>query len=95
MPIKGSAHNGYTLDGDRLDCHIPRPLNIFDGVNLKIPIITLFAQDWIRINCRNGALLDKFHLLLKYKMSMMPLKSISFLQPTIVICFHSYDNCSS
>ena len=37
--IMGSAHNGYTLDGDRLDCHIPRPLNIFDGVNLKIPTI--------------------------------------------------------
>ena len=35
----GSAHNGYTFDGDRLDCHIPRPLNIFDGLNLKIPTI--------------------------------------------------------
>ena len=39
VPIMGSAHNGYTLDGDRLDCHIPRLLNIFDGMNLKMPTI--------------------------------------------------------
>ena len=60
----GSAHNGYTLDGDRLDCHIPRPLNIFDEVKLKIP--TIFHSKEIDLFCNSKIAIPRFPANNKY-----------------------------
>ena len=88
METRGaSAHNGYTLDRDRLDCHTPRHLKIFGGQNLKISIISkqkdLFCNSKIDIS-RPPA---NFHV----STITSPRLSTGILSPTLLSVYISDD----